>query len=164
MRWYHYVAYFFGGAFLANTLPHLGNGICGNAGRRDVAQAGGRRHRNAGRSWSQGAEEDRHLRAARVRQVRRREEARQACSRGNQSLHEGEAEVRGEAHQQGREGPTGEGDQGSWWGNGTTNGPRQGSSVETVPRIAGSRPPGHAAPPDQIEAPAHCDSRSDPYV
>ena len=31
MRWYHYVAYFFGGAFLANTLPHLGNGISGNA-------------------------------------------------------------------------------------------------------------------------------------
>ncbi len=29
MRWYHYVAYFFGGAFLANTLPHLGNGISG---------------------------------------------------------------------------------------------------------------------------------------
>jgi len=31
MRWYHYVAYFFGGAFLANTLPHLGNGISGQA-------------------------------------------------------------------------------------------------------------------------------------
>lgn len=31
MRWYHYVAYFFGGAFLANTLPHLGNGISGYA-------------------------------------------------------------------------------------------------------------------------------------
>ena len=29
-RWYHYVAYFFGGAFLANTLPHLVNGISGN--------------------------------------------------------------------------------------------------------------------------------------
>jgi hypothetical protein len=29
-RWYHYVAYFFGGAFLANTLPHLGNGISGH--------------------------------------------------------------------------------------------------------------------------------------
>jgi hypothetical protein len=25
MRWYHYLAYFFGGAFLANALPHLGN-------------------------------------------------------------------------------------------------------------------------------------------
>lgn len=29
-RWYHYVAYFFAGAFLANTLPHLGNGISGH--------------------------------------------------------------------------------------------------------------------------------------
>jgi hypothetical protein len=27
--WYHYVSYFFGGAFLANALPHLGNGISG---------------------------------------------------------------------------------------------------------------------------------------
>jgi hypothetical protein len=31
MRWYYYVAYFFGGAFLANALPHLGNGISGHA-------------------------------------------------------------------------------------------------------------------------------------
>src|SRR5580658_95940 len=31
VRWYHYVAYFFGGAFLANSLPHLGNGISGHA-------------------------------------------------------------------------------------------------------------------------------------
>jgi len=31
MRWYHYVAYFFGGSFLAYTLPHLGNGISGHA-------------------------------------------------------------------------------------------------------------------------------------
>lgn len=30
MRWYHYVSYFFGGAFLANALPHLVNGISGN--------------------------------------------------------------------------------------------------------------------------------------
>ena len=29
MPWYHYVSYFFGGAFLANTLPHLINGISG---------------------------------------------------------------------------------------------------------------------------------------
>jgi hypothetical protein len=27
--WYHYVSYFFGGAFLANALPHIGNGISG---------------------------------------------------------------------------------------------------------------------------------------
>lgn len=29
MPWYHYVSYFFGGAFLANSLPHLINGISG---------------------------------------------------------------------------------------------------------------------------------------
>ena len=31
MRWYHYLAWFFGGGFLANALPHLGNGISGHA-------------------------------------------------------------------------------------------------------------------------------------
>ena len=31
MRWYHYVAYFFAGIFLANALPHLGNGISGHS-------------------------------------------------------------------------------------------------------------------------------------
>jgi hypothetical protein len=31
MRWYHCVSYFFGGAFLANALPHLGNGVSGHA-------------------------------------------------------------------------------------------------------------------------------------
>jgi uncharacterized PurR-regulated membrane protein YhhQ (DUF165 family) len=30
MRWYHYLAYFFGGAFLANAVPHFVNGISGN--------------------------------------------------------------------------------------------------------------------------------------
>ncbi len=29
-RWYHYIAWFFGGAFLANTIPHLVQGISGN--------------------------------------------------------------------------------------------------------------------------------------
>jgi hypothetical protein len=29
-RWYHEVAYFFGGVFLANTIPHLVNGISGS--------------------------------------------------------------------------------------------------------------------------------------
>jgi hypothetical protein len=29
MRWYHSVAYFFGGAFLANAVPHLVNGMSG---------------------------------------------------------------------------------------------------------------------------------------
>lgn len=31
MRWYHYISYFFGGVFIANALPHLGNGISGHA-------------------------------------------------------------------------------------------------------------------------------------
>jgi hypothetical protein len=31
MRWYHYISYFFGGIFLANALPHFGNGISGHA-------------------------------------------------------------------------------------------------------------------------------------
>jgi hypothetical protein len=30
MRWYHFVTYFFGGVLLANTLPHLGNGVSGH--------------------------------------------------------------------------------------------------------------------------------------
>jgi hypothetical protein len=30
-RWYHYIAYFFGGAFFANTVPHLVNGMSGSA-------------------------------------------------------------------------------------------------------------------------------------
>jgi hypothetical protein len=29
MRWYHYVAYFFGGAFLVNFVPHFTNGVSG---------------------------------------------------------------------------------------------------------------------------------------
>ena len=31
LRWYHAVSYFFGGAFVANALPHLGNGLSGHA-------------------------------------------------------------------------------------------------------------------------------------
>ena len=31
MRWHYNVSYFFGGLFLANALPHLGNGISGHA-------------------------------------------------------------------------------------------------------------------------------------
>lgn len=31
MRWRHDLAYFFGGAFLANALPHLDNGMSGRA-------------------------------------------------------------------------------------------------------------------------------------
>jgi hypothetical protein len=30
MRWYHYVAYFFAGAFLANAVPHFVNGVSGH--------------------------------------------------------------------------------------------------------------------------------------
>jgi hypothetical protein len=29
-RWYHFVGWFFGGAFLANAIPHLVNGISGS--------------------------------------------------------------------------------------------------------------------------------------
>lgn len=29
MRWYHYVALFFAGAFLINSVPHLTNGVSG---------------------------------------------------------------------------------------------------------------------------------------
>ena len=30
MRWYHYIAYFFGGAFLINSVPHLVAGVTGS--------------------------------------------------------------------------------------------------------------------------------------
>ena len=30
MRWNHYVSYFFGGAFLANAVPHIVSGITGH--------------------------------------------------------------------------------------------------------------------------------------
>jgi len=30
MPWYYYVAYFFAGAFVANSVPHLVQGMCGN--------------------------------------------------------------------------------------------------------------------------------------
>jgi hypothetical protein len=29
-RWYHYLSYFFGGLFLANTIPHLVSGMSGS--------------------------------------------------------------------------------------------------------------------------------------
>lgn len=41
MRWYHYVSYFVGGVFLANALPHLGNGISGHAFRSPFASPPG---------------------------------------------------------------------------------------------------------------------------
>ena len=30
MRWYHHVAYFFGGAFLRNAVPHFVSGVSGH--------------------------------------------------------------------------------------------------------------------------------------
>ncbi len=30
MRWYHYFSYFWGGAFLANAVPHLVSGMTGH--------------------------------------------------------------------------------------------------------------------------------------
>ncbi len=30
MRWNHYLSYFFGGAFLANAIPHFVNGVMGH--------------------------------------------------------------------------------------------------------------------------------------
>jgi hypothetical protein len=30
MPWYYYLAHFFAGAFLANSIPHLVQGMCGN--------------------------------------------------------------------------------------------------------------------------------------
>jgi hypothetical protein len=29
-RWYHYIAYFFGGAFLVNAIPHFVSGVTGH--------------------------------------------------------------------------------------------------------------------------------------
>jgi hypothetical protein len=30
MKWYHYLAYFFGGAFVANAIPHFVMGVTGH--------------------------------------------------------------------------------------------------------------------------------------
>ena len=30
MRWYHYISYFFGGAFLANAIPNFVRGVTGH--------------------------------------------------------------------------------------------------------------------------------------
>ncbi len=42
MPWYHYVAYFFGGVFLANSLPHFTNGISGRAFQSPFASPPGK--------------------------------------------------------------------------------------------------------------------------
>jgi hypothetical protein len=39
--WYYYVSYFFGGAFLANALPHLGNGVSGRPFQSPFAKPSG---------------------------------------------------------------------------------------------------------------------------
>lgn len=31
MKWYHYIAYVFGGAFLVNAVPHFTNGVSGHS-------------------------------------------------------------------------------------------------------------------------------------
>ena len=42
MHWYDYLAYFFGGAFLANTLPHFINGISGRPFQSPFAKPPGK--------------------------------------------------------------------------------------------------------------------------
>ena len=42
MHWYHLVSYFFGGAFLANSLPHLTNGTSGRKFQSPFAKPPGR--------------------------------------------------------------------------------------------------------------------------
>jgi hypothetical protein len=42
MHWYDYLAYFLGGAFLANSLPHIGNGISGRPFQTPFAKPPGK--------------------------------------------------------------------------------------------------------------------------
>ena len=42
MHWYIYPAYFFGGAILANAVPHLVNGISGRSFRTPFAKPSGK--------------------------------------------------------------------------------------------------------------------------
>jgi hypothetical protein len=41
MPWYEYVAYFFAGAFLANSIPHFVQGVCGNKFQSPFASPSG---------------------------------------------------------------------------------------------------------------------------
>lgn len=41
MYWFDYLSYFFGGAFLANSLPHLMNGISGRSFQSPFAKPPG---------------------------------------------------------------------------------------------------------------------------
>jgi hypothetical protein len=40
-RWYHYIAWFFGGAFLTNAIPHLVNGVSGSPFQSPFASPSG---------------------------------------------------------------------------------------------------------------------------
>ena len=42
MHWCYYLSYFFGGAFLANALPHLGNGVSGRPFQSPFAKPPGK--------------------------------------------------------------------------------------------------------------------------
>ena len=42
MHWYDSLAYFFGGAFLANSLPHLANGVSGRSFQSPFAKPPGK--------------------------------------------------------------------------------------------------------------------------
>ncbi len=42
MPWYHYVSCFFAGAFLANAIPHLGNGVSGRPFQSPFAKPPGK--------------------------------------------------------------------------------------------------------------------------
>ncbi len=42
MYWYDYLSYFFGGAFLANALPHLMNGVSGRSFQSPFAKPPGK--------------------------------------------------------------------------------------------------------------------------
>jgi len=42
MHCYYFLAYFFGGAFLANSIPHIGNGISGRSFQSPFAKPPGK--------------------------------------------------------------------------------------------------------------------------
>jgi hypothetical protein len=42
MHWYYYLSYFFGGAFLANAIPHFGCGISGRPFQSPFAKPPGK--------------------------------------------------------------------------------------------------------------------------
>jgi hypothetical protein len=37
MKWYNYLSYFFGGAFLANAIPHFVMGVTGHSSQSPFA-------------------------------------------------------------------------------------------------------------------------------